>query len=116
MANYPFVNPYLQGLYQTPNTGRIWVRGEKEAEAYPVGPNNAVDLWDSDNMTVYFKQADASGRASMKVYDLIERAPAGKEVEEYATTADMAAILKTLDSIKADLDKLKKRKKGDDDE
>lgn len=120
MANYPYVNPYLQNMYpvlpQAHATGRLWVKGEKEAEAYPVAPNNAVDLWDSDNLTVYFKQADASGRATMKIYDLIEREAAGKEIEEYATRADMAAVLKALEGVRADLDKLKKRKKGEEDE
>ena len=120
MANYPYLNPFFQNMFpaipQTNTTGRLWVKGEKEAEAYPVAPNNAVDLWDSDNSTVYFKQTDASGRATMKIYDLIEREAEGREVEEYATRADMAALLKSLDGVKADLEKLKKRKKGEEDE
>ena len=72
MANYPYYNPYLQNGYQYASAPAqnqnsiIWVNGDKEASAYPVAPNNAVALWDSENPTIYLKQADASGRPSNK--------------------------------------------------
>lgn len=116
MANYPYYNnPYA---YQSPqpSSSIIWVAGEKEAALYPVAPNNAVALWDSEGSTVYMKQTDASGRASLKIYDLIEREPAGTEKEEYATRADVAGLLKTLEGMKSDIEKLKKKKKGEEDE
>ena len=49
----------------------VWVSGEAEAMAYLVAPNSAVALWDSNSPTIYLKQADASGKPSIKVYDLV---------------------------------------------
>ena len=60
-------NPIAQGGVQ-------WVSGEQEARGYLIAPNSAVALWDSTAPTVYLKQADASGKPTLKVYDLVERA------------------------------------------
>ena len=51
----------------------VWVQSEMEAANYLVAPNSAVTLWDSNSPVVYLKQADASGKPSMKIYDLVER-------------------------------------------
>ena len=51
----------------------VWVQNEMEAANYLVAPNSAVTLWDSNAPVVYLKQADASGKPSMKIYDLVER-------------------------------------------
>lgn len=51
----------------------VWVSGEQEAMGYLVAPNSAVALWDSNAPTIYLKQADASGKPSIKVFDLVER-------------------------------------------
>ena len=48
----------------------VWVSGEQEAMGYLVAPNSAVALWDSNAPTIYLKQADASGKPSIKVLDL----------------------------------------------
>ena len=90
----PYGNPYLANIYQQPPqpiqpmavpaqqqpaptapqaTGILWVTSEAEAQAFPVAPNNAVALWDSSRPTIYLKQADASGKPVIKVYDLTER-------------------------------------------
>lgn len=60
-------NPVAQGGVQ-------WVNGEMDARNWMIAPNSAVALWDSTAPTVYLKQADASGRPSLKIYDLVERA------------------------------------------
>ena len=60
-------NPIAQGGVQ-------WVSGEQEARNWMIAPNAAVALWDSTAPTVYLKQADASGRPTLKIYDLVERA------------------------------------------
>ncbi len=60
-------NPVAQGGVQ-------WVSGEQEARSYLIAPNSAVALWDSNAPTVYLKQADASGKPTLKIYDLVERA------------------------------------------
>jgi len=62
-------NPVAQGGVQ-------WVAGEQEARGYLIAPNSAVALWDSTAPTVYLKQADASGKPSLKIYDLVERTEA----------------------------------------
>lgn len=55
-------------------TGGVqWVSSEQEARGYLIAPNSAVALWDSTAPTVYLKQADASGKPTLKIYDLVER-------------------------------------------
>lgn len=120
MATYPYYNSYYpQNYYQQPAqpaTSIIWVNGEREASAYPVAPNNAVALWDSDAPVIYLKKADASGKPTMQAFDLVERVAASKEE---------ADIMKTITEMKAEIDSLKndvygiagkKRKKAEDDE
>ena len=47
----------------------IWVQGEAGAKSYLVAPNTTVQLWDSENQTIYLKSADASGMPSIKTLD-----------------------------------------------
>ena len=119
--NYPQQNYTPQNI---PQTGIIWVSGEQEAQSYPVGPNAAVALWDSNGRTVYFKQADASGKPSIRVYDLVERAQGASgassaqdiKLPDYATKDELAAA---VDALKGDLAKIRKamkRRNEDDDE
>ena len=63
------------------------------------GPKLRRGLWDSNSPTIYLKQADASGKPSLKVYDLVERnAPAAASAApqavsvEYATKQDLEAL------------------------
>lgn len=82
----------------------VWVQNEMEAANYLVAPNSAVTLWDSNSPVVYLKQADASGKPSMKIYDLVERtqrpvqAPQASAVE-YATKEELAALAARLDAL-----------------
>ena len=53
-----YTQPGMQQGYTQQNytqSGIIWVSGEQEAQSYPVGPNAAVALWDSNGRTVDFK-------------------------------------------------------------
>lgn len=99
----------------------VWVKNQQEAAMFPVNPNNAVALWDENTAAVYLKQADASGKPSMKIYDLVERteqpadSPKNEQTQDirYATKEDVAAlagIVKDFDgiitSIKGDVDKM----------
>ena len=102
-----------------PQSGVQWVSGEQEARSWMVAPNAAVALWDSTAPTVYLKQADASGKPTLKVYDLVERlanAPEAKKDPgaEYVTRAE----LDKLAAIVAEMKAKKKRKveEEDDDE
>ena len=99
----------------------IWVRNQNEAAMYPVAPNNAVALWDQNAPAVYLKQADASGKPTMKIYDLVERTETVAEstnentakVPAYATKEELEAVvgaIKGIDGIiagiKGDIEKV----------
>ncbi len=101
--------PQPQPMPQQGGQSMVWVSGEAEAMAYLVAPNSAVALWDSNSPTIYLKQAAASGKPSMKIYDLVERnqrpaqAPQDPAVE-YAPLSRLEALEARLDAL-ADRDK-----------
>lgn len=102
-------------------SGIIWISGESEAAMYPIAPNNAVALWQKDGKTIYLKSADATGKPTMRVYDLVERSEAvespekaDSKTDEYAKKSDLAAVVgvvkgfdELLDSLKSDIDTMK---------
>ena len=102
-------NPIAQGGVQ-------WVNGEQEARGYLIAPNSAVALWDSSAPTVYLKQSDASGKPTLKIYDLVERAetprtaPQEKGVE-FVTRKEFDALAALVGEIKG-----KKKRKVEEDE
>lgn len=98
----------MQNMQQAPqqqaSSSIVWVQNEMEAAGYPVAPNSAVTLWDSNAPVVYLKQADSSGKPSMKIYDLVERdqrpsQPAQAPAVEYATRAELEALAARLDAM-----------------
>lgn len=97
-----------------PQSGVQWVNGEMEARNWMVAPNAAIALWDSSAPTVYLKQADASGKPTLKIYDLVERAetprisPQGKGVE-FVTRKEFDALAALVGELKG-----KKMRKEDD--
>ena len=143
---YPYTsyqNPYQQGYYpyqqmqqpvmqqaqpmQTQQTyspainqnGIIWISGESEAAMFPIAPNNAVALWEKSGKTIYLKSADATGKPTMRVYDLVElsqNASDGvtEQTPAYATKDDLATVVgvvKDFDALigtlKSDIDSMK---------
>lgn len=99
-------------------TGGVqWVSSEQEARGYLIAPNSAVALWDSTAPTVYLKQSDASGKPTLKIYDLVERAetprtaPQEKGVE-FVTRKEFDALAALVGEIKGK----KKRKEDEDDD
>ena len=99
----------------------IWIGSDKDAMLYPVAPNNAVALWNQNAPVVYLKQADASGKPSMKIYDLVERTETpvesqnenGVKTTAYATKEELGAVvgaIKGIDGIiagiKGDIEKM----------
>ena len=106
---------------QQPQAGgqsMVWVSGEAEAMAYLVAPNSAVALWDSNSPTIYLKQADASGKPSIKVYDLVERTSGARTAQaaqgvEFATKADLEALAARVDALAAPKTTAKKNAKED---
>lgn len=110
-ANNPYQAPAMPQPVQTPQPTQqtqqtqnpssiLWVRNAQEAAMYPVAPNNAVALWDSGAPVIYLKQADAAGKPSMKIYDLVERPETPVERVSaqdgnntaYATKSELAAL------------------------
>lgn len=144
---YPYTsyqNPFQQGyypVYQQPQyqqvqqpvqqqtyspvinqSGIIWISGESEAAMYPIAPNNAVALWEKSGKTIYLKSADATGKPTMRVYDLVERAEtasdassaSGDKLPVYATKDELSAVVgvvkgfdELLGSLKSDIDTMK---------
>lgn len=94
----------VQPQQQAAGPSIVWVQSEAEAMAYLVAPNSAVALWDSSAPVVYLKQADAAGKPSMKIYDLVERTrqPAAKPGVEYVTRQEFEALAARLDALAKD--------------
>ena len=97
-------------------SGVQWVSGEQEARNWMIAPNAAVALWDSSAPTVYLKQADASGKPTLKVYDLVERLASAPDTQkapaaEYVTRKEFDALAALVSEMKG-----KKRKEEKSDE
>lgn len=99
-------------------TGGVqWVSSEQEARGYLIAPNSAVALWDSTAPTVYLKQSDASGKPTLKIYDLVERAETASNAPqkpgvEFVTRKEFDALAALVGELKGK----KKRKEDEDDE
>ena len=97
------------------NNSIIWVSGLAEAQTFPTAPNSAVVLWENSGKTIFLKSADATGKPSIRIYDLVERtetASTGQEkpavkTPDYATKEDVAAIAGAVKGILSDLDSVK---------
>ncbi len=97
-------------------SGVQWVSGEQEARNWMIAPNAAVALWDSSAPTVYLKQADASGKPTLKVYDLVERLASAPDAQkapaaEYVTRKEFDALAALVGEMK---DKKRKEEKSDE--
>lgn len=98
-------------------TGGVqWVSSEQEARGYLIAPNSAVALWDSTAPTVYLKQADASGKPTLKIYDLVERAETASNAPqktgvEFVTRKEFDALAALVGELKG-----KKKRKVEEDE
>lgn len=99
-----------QYFYAPPaQTGaRIWVDGREEVDKYPVGPNQAVDLWDRtappDSPRMYTKAADASGRTIVTLWRLFNeqdvlQQPQQNERQEYAKKTELDVISQTVRTL-----------------
>ncbi len=98
-------------------TGGVqWVSSEQEARGYLIAPNSAVALWDSTAPTVYLKQSDASGKPTLKIYDLVERAETApsapqKPGVEFVTREEFDRLAALVGELKG-----KKKRKVEEDE
>lgn len=109
-ANYQPIQQPQQPYNPVANqSGIIWVSGDQEASLYPLAPNNAVALWARDGKTIYLKSADATGKPSMKVYDLVERTETASDgvsesdgkLPAYATKDELKAVVDAVKGIGA---------------
>ena len=114
----PQMQPMQQPVQQNPiaQSGVQWVSGEQEARGYLIAPNSAVALWDSTAPTVYLKQADASGKPTLKIYDLVERTETApnapqKPGVEFVTREEFDRLAALVCEIKG-----KKKRKVEEDE
>ena len=116
----PYVqNPYMQQAVNSvmpqpqQNTNSIiWVSSDAEADAYPLAPNNAVTLWHRTAPVVYMKQADASGKPSMKIYELVEKKPATAQyspstADGFATKEEVHSLEDALKTLRSEVKDLK---------
>ena len=106
----PYYSPqFTQNIPQSQNTGNlIWVQGEAGAKSYMVAPNTTVQLWDSEQQTIYLKSADASGMPSIKTLDYTIRSEAPKShPESLHTQAHIEISRKDLDALQSQIDALK---------
>lgn len=132
---YPYQQPIQQPMYQPPmqdqmgqlrqqqyqpmqtqqmfsqqasQQSMIWVAGEQEAMGYLIAPNSAVALWDSTAPVIYLKQADASGKPTIKIYDLVERTQ--RPVQATQAPAIEYAPLSRLEELEARINALSANK------
>ena len=109
MYQQPVYQPQIQ--QNTQPSSLMWVNSYAEAQMYPVAPNNAVALWDSSSPAIYVKQADASGRPTLKVFDIVERSESAPAKDskgiDYATKGDLAAFSASLEAITKDIETMK---------
>ena len=81
----------------------IWVQDERQAIDYPVAPNSSVALWVISAPVLYLKQADASGKPSMQIYDMVERKTTSRPQEspnvDYPTREEFDALIARVDAM-----------------
>ena len=117
----PMQQPQQQQSYPINQNGIIWISGAQEAAMFPIAPNNAVALWEKSGKTIYLKSADATGKPTMRVYDLVERVESDSDgvsaAEDkhtaYATKDDLAAVVGVvrdfdgiISSMRTDIEKM----------
>lgn len=80
-----------------------WVNDERDANLYPIAPNNSVDLHESSGKRIYVKFADATGHPTIRTYELVppaepEQTGEPKELP-YAMKDDVAAVVSALKDL-----------------
>ena len=104
---------------QQPSNGFVWVNDINEAANYLVAPNSAVQLWDKNSPCVYLKTADAAGKPTMQIFDLVERKqqPTAQTqtaaTTDYVTRAEFAELQAKFDALTAKKSKTKSEVEND---
>lgn len=95
----PMQQPQPQISQQLPQQDeKIWVTGEEGAKAYLVARGEFVRLWDDKDNIFYEKEADASGRPTLRTYryEQIESASEAKRNEAFKSLEDRVDALEQL--------------------
>lgn len=104
--------PYAIGSYsQYPRqnvaqNGIMWVHGLQQANDYPMGPNEAITLWDADNPSVYLKKTDSTGKPSLTIFDLVERKMPVPDAP-YPTKDEFSTLSDTVRKLTEEIETLK---------
>ena len=105
-----YAQQYQQNQQSQTSSNLIWVQGEAGAKSYMVAPNNTVQLWDSENQTIYLKSADASGMPSMRILDYTIRSNAPQMPHNaFSEQGSDASIREELSVLKGRIDSLQER-------
>ena len=94
----------------------VKIHNAKEADMYLVAPGNTVVLWDEKEPYFYMKSADASGMATVKIYEYKERVetaenPAGHVCQcgnKFVTKEDFEALQGKIERLTNKIDTLSK--------
>ena len=87
-----------------------WVKSEKEVETQYVAPNGVVTFWNENEPVIYLKQADATGKSTIRTFDLVERTDKPVTEEKtpvYATKEDVNAFSDVIADLRKDLETIK---------
>ena len=112
----PQVQPQMpQSQMPSQQNSIIWVSGLAEAQTFPTAPNSAVVLWEQSGKTIFVKSADATGKPSIRIYDLVERTETASTASDpqvdkktvYATKDDLAAVVGAIKGISGDIEQMK---------
>ena len=95
-----FAGPQSQPTQQNAAPGMIkWIKSEKEVDDEYVAPNSAAVLWHSSEPVIYLKEADATGKPSVKVFDLIERIAPQAEEEKAPESASKDEFMQLATAV-----------------
>ena len=102
---------YQQNQQPVYSNGIMWVDNEREAAMFPIAPNNAVALWESSGKRAYMKKADATGKPTMTVYDLVERPDTPSDngsgdPAAYATKEELGVVVSAVKGYSEALNKI----------
>ena len=105
-SNNNFNNLGMTSYFTKPVTNMEWVSGPAGAAAYLLqGYNSMVALFDgdadNDNMKVYIKSTDETGRPSLRKFKMIEEideAPAQSvpQLSEYVRKDELESLIKSI--------------------
>lgn len=105
-------NTQIQPQFQPQAQASIlWVDGYNEAAMYPIAPNAAVALWDKSAPAIYLKRADATGKPSLQIFDLVERKETPKREQpaepRYATVEALERLAGIVESINGRVEEMR---------